>query len=208
MISIFGAGTKLTADMITLLNEMDGFKPDESVTVIAACNHPENFDKSLLRSGRFDKVIEIALPDPAQREVMLKRFNDKIPFAPELSLTKIAALTYNFTPADLKQLINYAHLFAKKENARNLTERHFLQAIIKVLQARYRTDKDLAVRLKVVSALLNMKKDEKKGFARLVGAVPSEIIELVNQIKNDSLYKAFKLDLPKGILLYRSSRNR
>lgn len=197
------ATNKLSQASIALINEMDGFKTDDSVIVIAASNRSDNFDKAIIRSGRFDKVIEVSLPNPAQREVMIKRFNQgsKVPFDTRLNLTTIVALTYNFTPADLKQLVVYAQAIAQKAQSRTITERHMLEAIVKVLQVKGRIDKDLAVRVKVILSLLNQKKDEKKGFARLVGDVPDEIKALVQQIKNDALFKKFKLELPKGILL-------
>ena len=196
-------GGTLKPETLALLNEMDGFNSDESVIVIAATNRLDNFDKSLIRSGRFDKVVEISMPGPAEREAILAKFNNegKTPFAQGTDIKKIARLTYNFTPADLKQLIAFAHILAKKENAAALTERHLLQAIAKVLETKGRIDKDLGVRIKLILNLLDKKQDEKKGFARLVGDIPDEIKNLVAQIKNDSLYKKFKLELPKGILL-------
>lgn len=194
---------KLSNDAIALLNEMDGFAKDDSVIVIGAGTRAENFEKSFLRSGRFDKVVEMLLPNPAEREAMLKKFNQdsKIPFDVRLNLTRIAQFTYNFTPADLKELINYARIFAKRDSSQVITEKHMIEAVIKVLQAKGRIDKDVSVRVKVMLALLGQKKDEKKGFARLVGEVPDEITELVKQIKNDEVYKKYGLELPKGILL-------
>ncbi len=184
---------KLSNDAIALLNEMDGFSKDDSVIVIGAGTRAENFEKSFLRSGRFDKVVEMLLPNPAEREAMLKKFNQdsKIPFDARLNLTRIAQFTYNFTPADLKELINYAHIFAKRDQASAITEKHMIEAVIKVLQAKGRIDKDVSVRVKVMLALLSQKKDEKKGFARLVGEVPDEITELVKQIKNDEVYRKY-----------------
>ena len=72
----------LKPETLALLNEMDGFVADDSVIVIAASNREDNFDKSLLRSGRFDKVVEISMPNPAEREAMIRKFNSegKIPF--------------------------------------------------------------------------------------------------------------------------------
>jgi transitional endoplasmic reticulum ATPase len=197
------ANPKLSNDAIALLNEMDGFAKDDSVIVIGASERAESFEKSFLRSGRFDKVIEMQLPNPAEREKMLKKFNQdsKIPFDSRLNITIIAQFTYNFTPADLKELINYAHIFAKRDQSLSITQKHMIEAVIKVLQAKGRIDKDLSVRVKMMLNLLNNKKDEKKGFARLVGNIPDEIAELVKQIKNDEVYKKYGLELPKGILL-------
>lgn len=199
----FSFNPKLSKDAIALLNEMDGFKTDNTVIVIAASNPLDNFDKSVIRSGRFEKVIEIGLPNPTQREAILKAFNQgsALSYDPALNLANITRLTYNFTPADLRSLINYAHSNVKKDTVTLISERQMLEAIIKVLQSKNLIDKNLNVRIKVIMALLNKKNNEKKGFASLIGEVPAEIKEVVQQIKNNSLYKTFKLELPKGILL-------
>ncbi len=196
------AGADTRSNVLALINEMDGFKYDDSVLVIAAC-HADNFDKSLIRAGRFDKVVEMALPNPAQRIAMIKKFHEncKIPFDAAIDFNKIAALSFNFTPADLKQLVNHAHACAKAESTKTITDKQMLSSLITILRTKSRSDKDLTVRIKVIMDLLNKKKDEKRGFARLVGSVPDEIKELVEQIRDDARFKKFKLDIPKGILL-------
>jgi len=189
--------------VLTLMNELDGFNSDDSLIVIAACHRTDHFDKSLIRSGRFDKVIEITMPDVTQRVAMLKKFSEtcKIPFDPSLNFTKIGQAAYNFTPADLQQLINYAHLAAKNENAQMIKENHLYAGILKTLQAKLRSDKDLTIRIKVITDLIKNNKDAVKGFARLIGPIPDEVNELVKQLRNNTAYKTFNIDLPKGILL-------
>lgn len=190
-------------NVLAIMNELDGFANDDSVITIASTHNADNFDTSLLRSGRFDKVIELTLPDEQQRIVMIKKFSESsnIPFDLNVNFTKIGQASYNFTPADLKQLINFAHLTAKNENAKNISDKHLYTGILKTLHTKLRTDKDMAVRVKVITNLIKDKKDELKGFAKLAGTIPEEIKQLVKQLKNDPLYQKFKVKLPKGILL-------
>jgi len=191
------------SNVLTIMNELDGFSSDNSVIVIAASHRTDNFDKSLIRSGRFDTVIEMTMPNVVQRIAMIKKFSEtcKIPFDTHLNFTKVSQASYNFTPADLQQLINYAHLAAKNESAKTITETHMYAGILKTLQVKMRSDKDLTIRIKVITDLIKNNKDEVKGFARLTGAIPDEIKELVKQLKDNTAYKTFKIDLPKGILL-------
>lgn len=190
-------------NVLAIMNELDGFTSDDSVIVIAASHRIDNFDKSLIRSGRFDKVIEMTMPNVNQRISMIKKFSEncKIPFDTKLNFTNVGQASYNFTPADLQQLINYAHLAARNENAKSITENHMYIGILKTLQSKMRSDKDLSLRIKIITDLLKNNKKEVKGFAKLIGTIPDEIRELVKQLKNDTAYKAFRIDLPKGILI-------
>jgi len=191
------------SNFLAILNEIDGFTSDDSVITIAATHSVDNYDTSLLRSGRFDKIIELSLPDCNQRISMIKKFSEqcKIPFDTNISLTKIGQASYNFTAADLKELVNYAHLAAKNDNAMTIKDNDFYAGILKVLQTKMLIDKDFALRIKVIKNLIANKKDEIKGFAQLSGSIPDEIKQLVQQLKNDPLYQTFKIKLPKGILL-------
>lgn len=197
------SNNELRGNVLTIMNELDGYSSDDSVIVIAASHRMDNFDKSLIRSGRFDKVVEMPMPDANQRISMIKKFSEscKIPFDTNLNFMKVAQAAYNFTPADLKQLINYAHLAARKENAAKITENHMYAGILKTLQTKARSDRDLSIRIKVITDLIKNNKDQVKGFAKLIGDIPNEVKELVKQLKNNTTYKAFKIELPKGILL-------
>jgi len=200
-------GSETRDNVLALMNEIDGFEKDESVIVIAASNSIDNFDQSLVRSGRFEKIIELTYPNPEQRELLMKKFNEecKIKFNQNLDFKNIVNVSYNFTPADIKQLINNATTYAKKENSNIINENHLYQGIIQIFNTKLKYHPDqkvsLLIRTKVITDLLKKNKDEKKGYARLVGEIPDEIKVLVEQIKNDSKYKTFNLDLPKGILL-------
>ncbi|MDD1611881.1 MAG: ATP-dependent zinc metalloprotease FtsH [Methylococcaceae bacterium] len=101
-----------------LLVEMDGFEGNEGIIVIAATNRPDVLDKALLRPGRFDRQITVALPDVRGREQILKVHLKKVPTDTDVEIKYIAQGTPGFSGADLANLVNEAALFAARFNKR------------------------------------------------------------------------------------------
>ncbi|KAF2276723.1 ATP-dependent metallopeptidase Hfl [Westerdykella ornata] len=97
-----------------LLNDLDGFDQSTGVIFIAATNHPELLDKALLRPGRFDRHIQVALPDVQGRLAILKHHTRKIRLGPNVDLTNIARGTPGFSGAELENLANTAAIRAAK----------------------------------------------------------------------------------------------
>jgi cell division protease FtsH len=108
-----------------ILAEMDGFSGHEAVIVLAATNRPDVLDPALLRPGRFDRHITLDLPDRKARIDILKVHSKKVPLGPDVSLENIASGTPGFSGADLKNLVNEAAVLAARENATQVTSRHF-----------------------------------------------------------------------------------
>ncbi len=104
---------------------MDGFEEDNSIIVMAASNHPNNIDAALLRPGRFSKIIKVGFPDVNKREQILKLYTSSIPLDADVNLRKIAEATNNFSPADLKELVQKASAFALKEDIKKLQAKAF-----------------------------------------------------------------------------------
>ena len=98
-----------------LLVEMDGFEPNQSVIVIAATNRPDILDAALLRPGRFDRRVEVALPDRNGRLAILKLHASKVAMGPDVDLEGLARRTPGFSGADLANLINEAALSAARD---------------------------------------------------------------------------------------------
>lgn len=98
-----------------MLAEMDGFRKNDSVIVIGATNLEQSLDPAIKRSGRFDKVVRIPLPDIKGREKILNHFSKKIKLQ-GVDLKIQARRSIGFTGADLKNFINTAILHAVKEN--------------------------------------------------------------------------------------------
>jgi cell division protease FtsH len=101
-----------------LLVEMDGFEGNEGIIVIAATNRADVLDSALLRPGRFDRQVNVGLPDVRGREQILNVHLKKVPAASDVIVKYIAQGTPGFSGADLANLINEAALFAAKENKR------------------------------------------------------------------------------------------
>ena len=97
-----------------LLVEMDGFEGGEGVIVIAATNRPDVLDPALLRPGRFDRQVNVPLPDIRGREQILKVHMRKTPIGKSVDAAIIARGTPGFSGADLANLVNEAALFAAR----------------------------------------------------------------------------------------------
>lgn len=97
-----------------LLVEMDGFEGNEGIIVIAATNRPDVLDPALLRPGRFDRQVNVPLPDIRGREQILKIHMRKVPIGDSVDAAVIARGTPGFSGADLANLVNEAALFAAR----------------------------------------------------------------------------------------------
>ncbi len=130
-----------------LLTEMDGLEELRDVVVIAATNRPDLIDPALLRPGRFDRIIEIPMPDRNARLEIFRIHTAKKPLAEDVSLEKLADMTDGYTGADIAAVCETASMLAirehiekyrdeKEANARadelRITMRHFEEAMKKI----------------------------------------------------------------------------
>jgi len=111
-----------------LLVEMDGFEGNEGVIVIAATNRADVLDKALLRPGRFDRQVQVGLPDIKGREQILKVHLRKLPNTTGVDSNSLARGTPGFTGAQLANLVNEAALFAARRNKRSVDMNDFEDA--------------------------------------------------------------------------------
>ncbi|MFZ2451419.1 MAG: ATP-dependent zinc metalloprotease FtsH [Methylovulum miyakonense] len=116
-----------------LLVEMDGFNGNEGVIVIAATNRADILDKALLRPGRFDRQVNVGLPDVRGREQILNVHIKKVPVAADVELKYIARGTPGFSGAELANVINEAALFAARANKKEVTMQDLEKAKDKIL---------------------------------------------------------------------------
>jgi cell division protease FtsH len=114
----FGGGNDEREQTLNqLLAEMDGFDPATGVVVIAATNRPESLDPALLRPGRFDRTVEIGLPNLVERRAILAvHANHHKHLAADVDLDVVARGTPGFSGADLANLVNEAALHAVRED--------------------------------------------------------------------------------------------
>ena len=104
-----------------LLTEMDGFGANEGIIIIAATNRPDVLDPALLRPGRFDRQVQVNLPDAKGREEILNVHAKGKTFAKNVSLKNISQRTVGFSGADLENLLNEAALLAVRRNKESIT---------------------------------------------------------------------------------------
>lgn len=116
-----------------LLSEMDGFKKNTKVIVMAATNRVDVLDPAAMRAGRFDRKITIPLPDCETRHKILIIHSRGKPQSKDIDLQDIAKQTGGFSGADLALLVNEAAIQAAKEHQETLTMEHLSKAIDKVL---------------------------------------------------------------------------
>ncbi len=99
-----------------LLIELDGFEQNQGIILIAATNRPDVIDAALLRPGRFDRQINVPVPDCRGREAILKVHAAIVKIAPDTDLAVVARRTPGFTGADLANVINEGALLAARKN--------------------------------------------------------------------------------------------
>jgi cell division protease FtsH len=119
-----------------LLAEMDGFDAATGVVVLAATNRPETLDPALLRPGRFDRQIEIPLPNLRDRESILAVHAKGRPLGPDVDLSTVARGTPGFSGADLANLVNEAAILAVRDDRTQITARDFSEARDRILLGR------------------------------------------------------------------------
>lgn len=118
-----------------LLVEMDGLAVDDEqrILIIATTNRIDLLDEALLRPGRFDRIVEVNLPDFAGRFEILKIHCQNKPLAEDVDLKTIARETFRFSGAHLESLANEAAILAMREGLVSICNRHFHEAIEKVM---------------------------------------------------------------------------
>jgi cell division protease FtsH len=112
----FGGNDEREQTLNQLLAEMDGFDPATGVVLIAATNRPETLDPALLRPGRFDRTVEIPLPNQAERQAILAVHTPGKRLAANVDLDVIARATPGFAGADLANLVNEAAIVAVRHD--------------------------------------------------------------------------------------------
>ncbi len=116
-----------------LLVEMDGMEENTGVVVIAATNRPDVLDPALLRAGRFDRQITVALPDRKGREAILHVHARNKKFVKDLDLGALAKRTPGFSGADLENVLNEAAILAVRESKDEIGMKQIDEAIDRVM---------------------------------------------------------------------------
>ncbi len=190
-----------------LLTMMDGLKARGKVIVIGATNRPNALDPALRRPGRFDREIEVGVPDKKGRSNILKIHTRSMPLTRDVDIDHIASITYGFVGADLAALCKEAAMSALRRVLPkiNLEEKQLSRDVLEKLQV---TDKDFKNALRIVrpSAMRevlietpNIKWKDIGGLER----VKQNLKEAVEwPLKYSDSFRRLGIEPPKGVLLY------
>ncbi len=127
-----GSNDEREQTLNALLVEMDGFDSSDTVIIIAATNRPDMLDPALLRPGRFDRQVTIALPDVKGRRKILEVHAKKIVLSHGTDLSEIARSIPGFSGAEIANLVNEAALMAARKNKKAVDITDFEEAKDKI----------------------------------------------------------------------------
>lgn len=135
-----------------ILVEMDGFEQGQNVIVLAATNRADVLDPALLRPGRFDRRVNISLPDRKDRKAILKKHFDKKPLEKNVNLDALAAKTAGTSGADLANIANEAAILAARKSRKTISEDIVTEAFEKVAIGPERKSKVMSEKEKELTA--------------------------------------------------------
>lgn len=133
-----GAGVNMANDereqtLNQLLAEMDGFADNEGILIMGATNRKDVLDQALLRPGRFDRLLNVPLPDVDSRLSILKVHSTNKTLAEDVNLNFLADLTSGFSGAQLKNLLNEGAIHAAREGNTVISVNNLLEALDKLI---------------------------------------------------------------------------
>ena len=124
-----------------LLTEMDGFQTNAGVIILAATNRADILDKALMRAGRFDRQIEVGLPELHERKEIFEVHLRRLKLDPNLDREFLAKQTPGFSGADIANVCNEAALIAARHNKPFVSKEYFLAAVDRIIGGLERKNK-------------------------------------------------------------------
>jgi transitional endoplasmic reticulum ATPase len=191
-----------------LLALMDGLKSRGKVIVIAATNRPNAIDQALRRGGRFDREIEIGVPDTKGRKEILQIHTRNMPFSDDVNLNSLANTTYGFVGADIEALVKEAAMSALRSNLPSISWKKTEELDPKMLEKLKVTKGDFDNALKMVEPsamrevmieIPNVKWEDVGGLDEVKETL-REMIEW--PLKHPRSFERVGIRPPAGILLY------
>lgn len=185
-----------------LLAEMSGFKENEGIIVIAATNRVDVLDEALLRPGRFDRQVEVALPDVNARFQILKLHGKNKPIAEDIDFKRLASETVYFSGAKLENLLNEAAMIAVKSKSDTIKNEHIDKAYYKVLVGDEKIDR----------SYINQKDKEITAYHEAGHALVAKKVDKENRVTKVSIIPStngvggFSLNLPSD-KIYRTKKD-
>lgn len=130
---ITGANDERENTLNQLLTEMDGFQTNAGVIILAATNRADILDRALLRAGRFDRQINVELPDLEERKAIFKVHMKPLKSAEDVSVDFLAKQTPGFSGADIANVCNEAALIAARRNKQEVEKQDLIDAIDRIV---------------------------------------------------------------------------
>ena len=191
-----------------LLTLMDGLKDRGKVIVIAATNRPDALDPALRRGGRFDREIEIGVPDQKGRLEILQIHTRNMPLTKDVDLRALAGMTYGFVGADLETLAKEAAMSALRSNLPGISWKKDSELPADVIEKLVVEMKDFQNGLKMVepSAMREVMieipnvKWEDVGGLHTVKQMLKEVVEW--PLEHPEAFEQVGIKPPSGVLLY------
>ncbi len=149
-----GGNNKREQTLNSLLVEMDEIDTTEGVIIIAATNRPDVLDSALLRPGRFDRQIQVDLPDLVGREQILRVHARKIALGENVDLSVIARGTPGLSGAELANLLNESALLAARRNKKKVEMVDVDEAREDELPSVYREARAEGIKLSTIDSLI------------------------------------------------------
>ena len=119
-VDLHGASAESAQTLNAILVEMDGFDTDDNIIVIAATNRPDVLDPALRRPGRFDRQVDVDLPDIRGRDAILRVHAKRYKLSSDVDLRQLARGTPGFSGADLEAVLNEAALTATRKGKKSV----------------------------------------------------------------------------------------
>jgi len=150
--AITGANDERENTLNQLLTEMDGFGTNAGVIILAATNRADILDRALMRAGRFDRQINVELPDLEERKAIFKVHLKPLKLDPGLDVDFLAKQTPGFSGADIANVCNESALIAARKNKTIIEKQDFLDAIDRIIGGLEKRNKIISVHEKKVIA--------------------------------------------------------
>jgi cell division protease FtsH len=180
---------------------MSGFHENSGIVVIAATNRLDTLDEALLRPGRFDRQIEVNLPDVNARKKILSLYAATKPLSEDVDLNLISKSTVYFSGAMLENLLNEAAIIAANEKNEEITQAHIDRAFYTVLAGAPKVDRSY-----ITQKDLQITAYHEAGHALITHLLlPDNYISKVTIIPSVNGTGGFNLSIPKDTL-YQNQR--
>ncbi len=173
----YGSNDEREQTLNQLLTEMDGFDSRKGVVILAATNRPEMLDKALMRPGRFDRRVQMELPDLEGRIAILKVHLKHIRHEENLSLSLIARAMAGSSGAEIANIVNEAALRAVRMGRNSVTEQDLEESIETVMAGAQRKGKIISDRERRIISYHEI--GHAMVAARLGGSAPVHKITIV-----------------------------